>query len=100
MKIFGKAAEFYRVRIQKLVEEGEPSMKWDDAILYRRPAEDKANSRTLYMVQAVRIDDSRSISLGEFSEMDEADKFMQEINELLEDQTKNQFEERFADYFD
>lgn len=100
MRIFGKASEFYRVRVQKLVEEMQPSMKWDESISYRQPPPYKGKSRTLYLVQAIRNDDKKTFQLKKFTKKDEAERFRQKIGEILELLTKNQFEEKFPSVFD
>lgn len=100
MKIFGKAAEFYRIRVLKLIEESRPIIKWDETILFREPPPEEARSRTLYLVQAVRIDDNQAFVLKRFKDQTRADKFRHRVEELLEELTKNQFEAKFPNQFD
>ena len=99
MKIFGKAADFYRVRIQTLVVDDEQAMDWDESVLYRQPSGYAGGSNAYFAVQAVRVDDNAVFPLKRFSQEAKAKKFKNGIEDLLEELTKNQFEDRFPKQF-
>ena len=93
MKIFGKAADFYRVRMQALVEDALPELNWEDETYGRHDNTDAASPRTTHVVQVVQIDDQRVISLKKFRDRSKAEVFMERVTEDLRELTRNQFED-------
>lgn len=100
MRSFGKAADYYRARIQTLIVDDQPSIDWREDILYRQTLPGESSSRILYLVQVIRTDDYRVFDIKNFTRMDEAEEFKKFAEELLEDLTVNQFQERFSDKLD
>lgn len=95
MKIFGKALEFYRLRLQQVSEEAELDMDWSDSVLYRSQPRFEGKTTTYFQVQAVLIDSNKTFDLKRFLNKKEAVSFQKRANEELAILTKKKFEEKF-----
>jgi len=100
MKIFGKAEEFYRVRLQRMSEASEMEMDWDESILYRDPPPFESKSTTYFLVQAVDIDNNQTFDIKRFSLREEAANFQNQADNELTTLTKAEFEKKFIKQFD
>ncbi len=94
-KAFGKAEDFYRVRLITIKEEIPPEMDWKEGIIYFKPKMEKSKSLTKYRVELIEIDTNRRISLEDFSEKDLALKKIEEVQFDLSKLTKHQFENKY-----
>ncbi len=100
MKSFGKAEDYYRARVQSITIDETPSIDWQDDVLYKEQTLPVVESKTAFLVQVVRLDDHRVIDMKKFRDQNEAEEYKGFIRSLLEDLTKNQFEEKFSDKVD
>lgn len=95
MRVFGKASDFYRLRVIKVNEDSDVDLNWREDILYRRPPGAPMSTKVWYVIQAVMIDNESSYNLKRFVTGEAAMRFKDRIEELLRDLTKQEFEERF-----
>lgn len=95
MRVFGKASDFYRLRVIKVNEDSEVDLEWQEDILYRRPAGAPMTTKIWYVVQAVAIDDESAHILKRLATGDAAMRFKDRAEELLKELTKQEFEARF-----
>lgn len=95
MRAFGKASDFYRLRILAVEEDRGLRIEWHDEILYRRPRPAKLKTKTFYLVQAVALDTDNAYELRRFSTKPAAERYLKRASELLGELTKSQFEHRF-----
>ncbi len=95
MRVFGKASDFYRLRVLKVSEDSEINLDWKKDILFRAPQVAPMSTKTWYMVQAVNMDDESPKSLKRFATGQSAMRFKEKAEDLLGEMTKQQFEERF-----
>ena len=95
MRVFGKASDFYRLRVLKVKEDSEVSLEWKKDILFRNPAQIPMSTKTWYVVQAVTIDDDDPRNIKRFRTGEAAMRFKDKAEELLGELTKKQFEDKF-----
>ncbi len=95
MRVFGKASDFYRLRVLKVNEDSDISLDWKKDILFRNPEPSPMSTRTWYVVQVVNIDDEEPYSIKRFKTGEAAMRFKDKAEELLHELTKKQFEEKF-----
>jgi hypothetical protein len=95
MKVFGKAADFYRLRVLKMTEDSELDLEWKEDILFRTPNVSPMTDRVWYVVQAVSIDREEPYLLKRFPSGEAAMRFKDSVEELLREVTKHEFENRF-----
>ena len=95
MRVFGKAADFYRLRVLKLNEESGPELDWHDDILFKKPTADEPSFREWYVLQAVSVDSEETHPIQRFEDNSEALRVQDKIDELLRELTKQEFESRF-----
>ena len=96
MKVFGRASDFYRLRVIKVAEDSDVDLNWRADILYRQPASAPMTIKTWYVVQAISIDDESPHNLKRFTTGEAAMRFKDRIEDLLRELTKQQFEDRFS----
>jgi hypothetical protein len=96
VRVLGNAEDFYRVRMMRLEESGEPDLEWRDDILYRTPPVQVTPEYRRYVVQAVSVDDDEDVTLlREFSDAGEAEGFLAQTEEDLAAMTKSSFEDKY-----
>lgn len=102
MRLFGKASDFYRLRIITLEEEPRIDFDWDEEILYRSqpssaPEERQPSPKTRlhYIVQLVKFDSEEAITLKKFNKKEEALRYKTRVEESLTQETKSEFDSRF-----
>lgn len=95
MRVFGKAADFYRLRVIKVTEDSDVDLNWREDILYRRPPGVSMTTKAWYVIQAVMIDNESAYNLKRFASGEAAMRFKDRAEELLRELTKQEFEERF-----
>ncbi len=95
MRVFGKAADFYRLRVLKFNEESGPELDWHDDILYKKPTVEEPSSCEWYILQAVSVDSDEAHPIQRFEDNSEALRVQDKIDELLRELTKQEFESRF-----
>lgn len=98
MKTFGKANEFYRVRLLTKTEDQLLDFQWRDDILYSKP-EDNIDLKTnnSYLIQLIVLDTNEKMILEKFKERIQAQQFLSNIEENLHQSTKNEFEDFLLD---
>ena len=94
-RTFGKASDFYRVRIITLEEETALDFDWRDDVLYCPRKDHPTLIDTKYSLQVVELDSRDKIVLGEFSDMDEAVRTKEAAAEDLKILTKMEFEKKY-----
>ena len=94
-RTFGKASDFYRVRIITLEEETALDFDWRDDVLYRPRKDHPTLIDTKYSLQVVELDSRDKIVLGEFSDMAEAVRTKEAAEEDLKILTKMEFEKKY-----
>lgn len=95
MRVFGKAADFYRLRVLKVHEDSEPEIDWHPDILLRPPSTPEPQTEVWYFLQAVSVDSERAYALKKFSDGETAMRYRDKVDELLRELTKLEFEEKF-----
>jgi len=100
MKSFGKAEDYYRSRVQSITVDETLSIDWPDDVLYREQGNKNDELKTAFVVQVVRLDDHKVSDIKNFPDQNEAEEYKAFILSLLEDLTKNQFEEKFSGKLD
>lgn len=95
MRVFGKASDFYRLRILKVAADSELELDWREDILLRSPPPAEQKTNVWHILQAVRVDSDQAFSLKMFPDREAAAFHKDEINELLQDLTKQEFEDLF-----
>lgn len=97
MKKFGRALDYYRLRLVKFSEEDGLDFDWDKEILYRPPKDYIFITRTYFSVQAVNLDSKKAYELRRFKTAEQALRYKDKVEEWLRDLTKKEFEERFQE---
>ena len=100
MKSFGKAQDYYRIRVQSITVDQTLSIDWSEDVLYKDQKIAEIETKTAFVVQVVRLDDHNVSDLKNFHDYNEANEYKILTDALLEELTKNQFEERFSDKLD
>ena len=95
MRVFGRASDFYRLRVIKVSEDSEVDLKWQADILYRRPVSLPMATKIWYVVQTISIDSEEPANLKRFATGEAAMRFKDRVEELLRELTKQEFEDRF-----
>lgn len=95
MRVFGKASDFYRLRVLKVNEDSELDLDWRDDILFKKPQNQPMTTKIWYVVQAVSVDTESPYNLKRFSTGEAAMRFKDKVEDVLRELTKQQFEERF-----
>lgn len=95
MRVFGKASDFYRLRVIKVAEDSDVDLDWKSDILYRRSPGAPMTAKVWYIIQAVMVDTENSYNLKRFATGEAAMRFKDRVEELLRELTKQEFEERF-----
>lgn len=93
-KVFGKAKDFYRVRVIALREEIPSEFEWRDDILFSYP-EYEGKSIREYRLEIVEIDSGKGHVLGSYKNKEEVERRRQKIQEDLDELTKMQFEKKY-----
>lgn len=94
-RIIGPASDFYRLRIARLDESGEPDLEWRDDVLYRTLPAERVEEHESWVVESVTLDDQEAVtSIVRFDSPDEARAYLDSAQQDLEEMTKSQFEER------
>lgn len=99
MKKFGRALDFYRLRLVKINEEDGLDFDWDSEILYRPPKDYIFITKTYFVVQAVNLDTKAVYELKRFTRGEQALRFKDKAEEWLRELTKKEFENRFQEAF-
>lgn len=95
-KVLGDASEFYRLRLVRLDEGGEPDLEWREDILWRRPPVQAVEEYEVWRVQVVDVvTDDVVGGLADFEDADEAHAWMGTVQEDLDALTKAEFDERY-----
>lgn len=93
MRIIGAANEFWRIRLTRIDEAGEPDLEWRDDVLYRTPPAEQPAYRERYSVEAVQIEDYDTVvCIATFDDRDAAEAFKRRVEQDLAEMTKRQFE--------
>lgn len=93
MRIIGAANEFWRVRLTRIDEAGEPDLEWRDDVLYRTPPTEQPDYEERFSVEAVLIEDYDTVvCIATFDDRDAAEAFKRRVEEDLAEMTKSQFE--------
>ena len=95
MRVFGKAADFYRLRVLKINEESGPELDWHEDILFKKPPAEEVSSAVSYVLQAVSIDSEKAYLLQRFEDGEKAVRERNKIDELLRELTTQEFEAKF-----
>jgi hypothetical protein len=95
MRVFGKASDFFRLRVIKVTEDSQVDLDWQEDILYRKPAKTAMTTKAWYIVQAVAVDDEEVHVLKRMATGEAAMRFKDRVEELLHELTKLEFEKRF-----
>ncbi len=94
-KTFGKASDFYRVRIITLEQEIPPDFDWRDDVLYRSPKESFDMIKRTYCLQVVDLDSRNYQVLEEYSAKQVAAKDKEMLEENLKNLTKMEFDKKY-----
>ncbi len=95
-KIIGPASDFYRLRIARLDESGEPDLEWRDDILYRTPPVERVDEHESWVVESVSLNEEEIVTrIVYFDGPDEARDYLDSAQQDLKEMTKSQFEERY-----
>lgn len=94
-KVFGRAADFYRVRLVHLEEVVPPELDWREDILFYPPPPYDSQSALQYRLEIVYIDDGHALPIAFLADRQQAEKKYDEIKEDLSDLTKIEFEEKY-----
>jgi len=94
-KTFGKASDFYRVRILTLDEETPPDFDWREDILFRKPPGEKRAIKRRYTVQVVDLDTRNDQVIKAFPNRHVAESALIMIDEDLRELTKMEFEKKY-----
>lgn len=95
-RVFGEAADYWRLRLLRLDESDEPDLEWRDDILYRRPPAHETDEHDTYVVDAVSLDDEdRAVRLATFGESEVAHSYLERAQTDLAEMTKAQFERAY-----
>lgn len=95
-KIIGPAVEFYRVRLTRLDATEEPDFEWRDDVLYRQMPPEVPQERVVWVVEAVSLDESETVTeIERFDDADAAHECLGRVEEDMADLTKSGFEERY-----
>lgn len=97
MKTFGKANDFYRIRVIKVNEDSEPDLQWSEDILIRKPKNHEGKTKVWYLVQAVGVDSEQVFTIRRFKSGNSATRFREKAGELIKESTKHEFEQSFPD---
>ncbi len=97
MRVFGKASDFYRLRVIKVREEAAPELDWHDDILIKAPPTEKLGLEEWFVLQAVSVDTERAYALKRFEVAEKAMRYREKAEELLKELTKQAFEAKFAE---
>ena len=97
MRVFGKASDFYRLRVLKVNEDSGLELDWQSDILYRAAPAAEIKTDTWYAVQVVSVDSEAAFELKRFTDGEAALRYKDKLVELLQEVTKSDFEERFSD---
>ncbi len=95
VRVFGKAGDFYRLRVLKLNEESSPELDWHDDILFKKPPVEEVRCYEWYVLQAVSIDSEEAHPIRRFEDSSEAMRGRDKVDEFLRELTKQEFESRF-----
>ena len=95
MRVFGKAADFYRLRVLRVNEESSPELDWRDDILFKEPLVEEPRSREWYVLQVVNIDSEEAHPLRRFKDSGLAMRDRAKVDELLYELTKQELESKF-----
>ncbi|HDP70045.1 MAG TPA: hypothetical protein ENN38_04455 [Actinobacteria bacterium] len=96
IKIFGKANEFYRVKLVKLNKNEPEEFDWKEDILYKIPPKKfSVINETEYLVMVVNIDTNEGHNLNRYKSSTQAEKKIKLIEEDLKELTKIQFETKY-----
>lgn len=93
-KVFGKARDFYRVRVIALLEEIPSEFEWRDDILFSYP-EYEGKSIREYRLEIVDIDSGKGYVLRSYKNREKVERRRQKIEEDLDELTKMQFEKKY-----
>ena len=99
-RTFGKASDFYRVRIITFEEEIPPDFDWRDDVLYRASKEDSGKIEKKYALQVVELDSRNHQKIEEYAELTVANRIKQELQDDLEALTKIQFDKKYDLHFE
>lgn len=99
-RTFGKASDFYRVRIITFEEEIPPDFDWRDDVLYRESKEVSDAIEKKYALQVVELDSHNHQVIEEFKELAVANRIRQDLQEDLETFTKIQFDKKYDLHFE
>jgi len=94
-KVFGIAADYYRVRVLTVKEELPADLEWRDDVLYREPKTYAGKLKTTYRIQVLRLDNSE-IELAILREKSEAKRRYKELKEDLRELTKMKFDAKYG----
>lgn len=95
-RALGDASDFYRLRVTRFDDAGEPDLEWRDDVLWRRPRTPQPEEYVVYRVEAVDVDDDTNVvPLGSFASAAEAHDALDAAQQDLEELSRAQFEERY-----
>ena len=99
-RTFGKASDFYRVRIITFEEEIPPDFDWRDDVLYRASKEIPDTIEKKYALQVVELDSHNHRVIEEYAELAVANRIKQDLQEDLDAFTKIQFDKKYDLHFE
>jgi len=94
-KIFGRAADFYRIRLVHVEEVVPPELDWSENILFYPPPLYDSQATFQYRIEVVDTDNSNTLPMAFFAEKLEAEEKFKVIEEDLNNLTKMEFEEKY-----
>lgn len=98
-KIFGRASDFYRIRLVHLEEVVPPELDWNSYVLFYPPPPYDSQTAFRYRLEVVDVDTGNSVPLAFFADESQADDVLTEVEEDIENLTKKEFEDKYKLFF-
>ena len=97
-RVIGAAHEFYRLRVSRVDQTGEPDLEWRDDILYRQPPTERIEERESYAIEAVNLDDEDDVTrVALYDSPDAAHEALAQMAEDLAEMTNVEFRKAYLD---
>lgn len=94
-KIFGIAADFYRVRLLKIDEELPADLEWEENILYTSPKAYPSKLKVTYRLQILAQDKKEKYEIANLRDKRDAKKRLRAIKDDLRELTKMEFDAKY-----
>lgn len=94
-KIFGRAADFYRIRLVHVEEVVPPELDWNENVLFYPPPPYDSQTTFQYRIEVVSVDNSKTLPMSFFVEKLEAEEKFNIVEEDLKNLTKMEFDEKY-----